>query len=86
LKHYTSSSFWRHFERLPEEIQQLARANHQILRDDPWHPSLHLKRVGRFWSVRVGAHYRALGDPTEDGILWGWIGPHEEYDHLIRRR
>jgi hypothetical protein len=41
--------------------------------------------VGRFWSVRVGAHYRALGVDVEDGVLWFWIGtPHAEYDALIR--
>ena len=26
---------------------------------DQRHPSLHFKRIGRFWSVRIGLHYRA---------------------------
>jgi hypothetical protein len=86
LNHYTASSFWSLFETLPAEIQQLARKNYRLLCADARHPSLHLKRVGRYWSVRVGADYRALGHPVDDGILWGWIGSHEEYNHIIRRR
>jgi hypothetical protein len=44
---------------------------------------LHLKKVGRFWSVRVGLRYRALALEVEDGLLWFWIGSHAEYDALI---
>lgn len=54
-----------------------------FLKKDPRHPSLHLKKIGPFWSVRVGLHYRALGKPVDGGILWGWIGSHEDYDKLI---
>jgi hypothetical protein len=35
------------------------------------------------WSVRVGAHYRALGTEVEDGIVWVWIGTHDEYDKIV---
>ncbi len=62
------------FRSLPEYIQHLARRNHDLLRRDPRHPSLPFKKVGRYWSVRVGLHYRALGKEVEGGILWGWIG------------
>jgi len=86
LKHYASPSFWAHFDTLPAEIQQLARENYELLVANPRHPSLHLKRVGRYWSVRAGLHCHALGDPAEDGILWTWIGFHHEYDRLRRRR
>jgi len=41
---------------------------------------LHFKRVKRFHSVRVGAHFRALGVDAPDGVLWFWIGSHAEYD------
>lgn len=46
-------------------------------------PSLQLKRVGRFWSCRVGLHHRTLGIDVEGGILWFWIGDHTEYDRLV---
>jgi hypothetical protein len=69
---------------LPAEVQDLARRNYELLLEDPWHPSLHFKRVGRYWSVRVGLHYRALGKPIAEGVLWGWIGTHAEYNRLTR--
>jgi hypothetical protein len=42
-----------------------------------------LKKVGRFWSVRVGARYRALAVDVDEGLLWFWIGSHADYDDLI---
>jgi hypothetical protein len=54
------------------------------LKRDPKYPSLHFKKVGRYWSARVGAHYRAVGVESSDGIVWFWIGSHAEYDKLIR--
>lgn len=83
MNHHTSPSFWEAFEQLPAEIQEVARANYQLLRDNPRHPSLHFKKVGRYWSVRVGLGYRALGTDVEDGVLWAWIGTHAEYNKLI---
>ena len=83
MKHYASPDFWKYFESLPERIQRLARRNYELLKEDPRHPSLHFKKVGPYWSVRVGQHYRALGKEVEGGILWGWIGSHEEYNKLI---
>jgi hypothetical protein len=45
---------------------------------------LHFKKVGRFWSVRIGLRYRALGVEADDGLLWFWIGSHADYDASIR--
>jgi hypothetical protein len=50
---------------------------------DPRHPSLQFKKVGRYWSVRVGLRYRALATEVDDGYLWFWIGSHADYDRLI---
>jgi hypothetical protein len=68
---------------LPTHIQALADKQFALLKADPRHPSLHLKTVGRFHSVRVGAHYRALGVDASDGILWFWIGTHADYDQVV---
>jgi hypothetical protein len=35
-------------------------------------------------SVRIGDHYRALGLLTDGAVAWLWVGPHAEYDQLIR--
>ncbi len=52
--HHTTADFWDSYEQLPEFIQRVADANDELLRADSRHPSLHFKRVGRLWSVRVG--------------------------------
>ncbi|MGI8732837.1 MAG: hypothetical protein ACR2LM_06000 [Pyrinomonadaceae bacterium] len=39
--------------------------------------------MDRLWSVRVGAHYRALGLDAADSIVWFWIGSHADYDKLV---
>lgn len=85
MKHYASNKFWHYFHKLPTHIQALARQNYQLLKHDPYHPSLHFKPVykGKFRSVRVGIHYRALGVPVPDGVQWFWIGSHAEYDRLL---
>jgi hypothetical protein len=83
LKHFTSPDFWALFNSLPPEIQKLARENYELLKIDPRHPSLHFKKARGYWSVRIGLHYRALGKQLENGILWGWIGSHAEYDRIL---
>ena len=86
MKHMTLPRFWTYYSRLPKIIQELADKNFALLKENPYHPSLHLKKVGRseqLWSVRVGLQYRALGREKDDGILWFWIGSHAEYDKLI---
>ena len=81
--HHASSAFWKQYESLPETVRALADKNYALLKNDPRHPSLHFKKVGSYWSVRVGVHYRALAVEVEDGMLWFWIGSHAEYDRLI---
>jgi hypothetical protein len=87
MKHLTLPRFWRHYRRLPGQVQELADKNFELLRADPYHPSLRFKKIGKskqLWSVRVGAHYRALGVEKPEGIVWFWIGTHTEYDKLLR--
>jgi len=83
LSHHASKRFWRNFDELSPELQQLARHSYELLKTNPQHPSLHFKRVGPYWSVRVGLSHRAVGMSTSSGILWFWIGNHEEYDRLF---
>ena len=71
------------YEALPSDVRNLADKNFQLLKSDPRHPSLHFKRIGEFWSVRIGLHYRALGMPVDDGIYWFWIGTHADYDKIV---
>ncbi len=54
MKHFTHPHFWELHKALPVKTRQLADKNFELLKRDPQHPSLHFKRVGRFWSVQVG--------------------------------
>ncbi len=69
MKHRASPRFWACYEALPLEVQLLADRAYEQLKADPRHPSLHLKRIGRFWSVRVGLRHRALAVEMADDQL-----------------
>ena len=83
MKHFASPSFWSGYEALPSAVRDLADKNFELLKIDPKHPALHFKHVGRYWSARVGLHYRALAVDAEDGLVWFWIGSHADYDKLL---
>jgi hypothetical protein len=68
--HYTTQRFWECYNSLPETVQRVADQNYELLKLDPFHPSLHFKKVGKYWSVRAGTGYRALGVEVKDGISW----------------
>ncbi len=84
MRHFASRQFWELYHRLPASIRAIADKNYVLLKDDPRHPSLHLKKVGNYWSVRVGRGYRALAVDVDGGLLWFWIGSHKDYDQLIK--
>ncbi len=84
MKHFASPAFWESYRKLPASVQDLADRSFDLLKANADHPSLHLKKVSRYWSVRVGRRYRALGVQAPEGIVWFWIGPHAEYDQLIK--
>lgn len=83
MKHYASSAYWALYEALPANVRAVADKNFALLKTDPRHPSLHFKRIGSLWSVRVGDRYHALGAAVDDGIMWFWIGTHAEYDRIV---
>jgi hypothetical protein len=83
LNHHASPEFWECYRDLPAEVRDLANKSFALLQSDPRHPSLHFKKVGRFWSARVGLDYRAVAVEAPDGFVWFWIGAHAEYDKLV---
>jgi hypothetical protein len=86
MRHRATPRFWQCYRSLPEEVQRLADKQYQLLSSDPRHPSVHLKKVGDYWSVRVGLHYRALAVEVGTDLAWVWIGTHAEYDQLIQNQ
>jgi hypothetical protein len=84
MRHFATPAFWDAYRALREQVRALADKDYTLLKSDPQHPSLQLKKVGgKYWSVRVGLRYRALAVEIEDGLLWFWIGSHADYDRLI---
>jgi hypothetical protein len=84
VRHFASRAFWEAYDKLPARVRELADKSYALLKQDPQHPSLRFKKVGRFWSVRVGLRYRALAVESGDDLVWFWIGSHADYDALIR--
>jgi hypothetical protein len=75
-----------YYSQLSEEVQRVARKNFELLKDNPSHPSLHFKKVGKLWSVRVGISHRALAVEDGEDFTWVWIGAHGEYTRLIKQQ
>ncbi len=83
MNHFATPSFWSAYRALPDEVRSVADKNFDLLKANPRHPSLWLKKVGAFWSARVGRNYRAVARDRAEGLVWFWIGPHDQYDRLI---
>ena len=82
MRHRANPRFWACYRQLPDDIRRLADESYRLLRRDPKHPSLHFKKLGRFWSARVGLHYRALAAEEGNDIVWFWIRTHAVYNRL----
>jgi hypothetical protein len=88
MNHFASPDFRICYNKLSPKIQSLADEKFELLKKNRHHPSLHLKKIRIYWSVRAGLNYRALGidTPDRDGIIWFWIGNHSDYEKLINPR
>ena len=84
MRRLASPTFWDCYDKLPKDIQELADKCFELLKTDPKHPSLHFKKVGKFWSARVGIKYRALAVEVEEGLIWFWVGNHSDYERLVK--
>ena len=86
MNHRATAGFWQYYHKLPQTIQTLADKQFELLKQNPRHPSLHLKKIGRLWSVRVGLGYRALALTKDKHLYWFWIGSHAAYDKILADR
>jgi len=84
MNHFATPDFWFCHRHLPSEVRELADKNFALMQDDPHHGSVRLKKVGAYWSARVGLHYRALARERPEGLVWFWVGHHSEYERLIQ--
>ncbi len=85
---YLTKDFTKNFQRLPEGIKEKARKNYRLWKAANNHPSLYFKRVHTrepIYSVRIGNDWWALGLREDSGIYWFWVGPHAEYEKLLKQ-
>jgi len=83
VTHRAAPAFWEAYRALDPEVRKLADRSFVVMKNDPHHPSLRLKKTGRFWSARVGQHHRVLAVEIPGGLLWFWIGDHDTYERLL---
>lgn len=82
--HRTTNRFWKCFDNLHDPVQKVSKNNFELLKANHLHPSLHFKKVGKFWSVRAGINHRALAVEDGEDFIWVWIGTHSEYERMIK--
>ncbi|MBD2086542.1 hypothetical protein NDI49_09155 [Trichocoleus sp. ST-U3] len=84
MKSSTTPEFWKAYAALSLEMKQQAQKAYQLWQENPSHPSLHFKKVGKnLWSARITDGYRALALKKGDDYYWFWIGSHQDYDALL---
>ena len=81
--------FRKLLEKLPPPIRKQAIEAFRLFQENPEHPSLSFKQVHEtkpIFSARVTRDFRVLGTRNpKDKIVWFWVGPHGEYDALLKR-
>ncbi|MBD1927104.1 hypothetical protein H6F74_12730 [Trichocoleus sp. FACHB-90] len=84
MKSSTTPEFWKAYAALSLEMKQQAQKAYQLWQENPLHPSLHFKKVGKnLWSARITDGYRALALKKGDDYYWFWIGSHQDYEALL---
>ena len=72
----------------PVPIQEKARGAYRLWSINPSHPSLQFKKVHStrpIFSVRIDLNWRAVGVLDNSELVWFWIGPHGEYERLLKQ-
>lgn len=84
MRHVRDPAFKPLFDALPQDIQNLAKKNFELLKKNQRHPSPRFKPLSaNAWSVRIGRNYRAVAAKRGDVYVWFWIGHHSEYDKWV---
>lgn len=82
---HASDDYWELYRALPAGVQKQADKQFELFRQNPFHPSLHLKPAGVFWSARVNKAFRVLAYREGRIFYWFWIGSHEDYERMLGR-
>ncbi|MEC4811997.1 MAG: hypothetical protein SAK29_01745 [Scytonema sp. PMC 1069.18] len=78
--------FRQAFGYLPENVRHQTREAYRQFKNDPFHPSLHFKKVNSelcVYSARINKNYRAVGWLRGSTVIWFWVGSHADYEELL---
>ncbi len=87
MKSHALPQFWQLYRELPKDVRLRVAKAYRIWSENPHASGLRFKRVSSrrpVYSVRVTDAYRVLGLLEADTIHWFWVGPHDEYERLLR--
>ena len=87
MKSATTEKFRLLFASAPSERQMRIKDAYRLWKENPGHPSLRFKKVHSrlpIYSVRVDLDWRAVGILQGDTVVWFWVGPHPQYEALLK--
>jgi hypothetical protein len=82
LNHHATPRFSRLYDALPDGAQRLTTATFEVVKFYPEEATARLRRLGDYWTLRIGATHRALGREFDENLLWFWIGRHDDYPKI----
>ena len=88
MKSETTERFRRLYAAATERRQVQIKRAYKLWQENPAHPSIRFKKVHEtepIYSARVDLDWRAIGVLEGDTVVWFWVGPHDEYDALLKR-
>jgi hypothetical protein len=84
---FANQKFWKGYHALPTDVKLLSDKAYQLFKENPEHPSLHFKRVGKkhpIYSARISNSYHALCFLENENAYWFWIGNHDNYEQFLK--
>ena len=88
MNSHATEQFWALYDQLPDNVRRRADKAYRLWKHNPNHRGLDFKRIHTrrpIYSVRIGLNWRAVGILEGDTVIWFWVGPHDEYDRLLKR-
>jgi hypothetical protein len=87
VKSVTTEKFRLLFAGAAAERQIRIRSAYRLWKENPAHRSLRFKKVHPrlpIYSARVDLDWRAVGVLEDDTLVWFWVGPHPQYEALLK--
>ena len=87
MKSVTTEKFRSLFASAPADRKARIKSAFSLWQENPAHPSLRFKKVHPrlpVYSARVDLDWRAVGMLEDDTLVWFWVGPHPQYEALLK--